>query len=84
MSKAGNSAGGPRLSNGSYPASDDSGPDAADLDRGELPAVDEVLSRVIAEYPDRVFEPLSVTHGRKLREDCLAEPETVSREVETG
>ena len=84
MSKAGNSAGGPRLSNGSYPASDDSGPETADLDRGELPTVDEVLSRVIAEYPDRIFEPLSVTHGRKLRADCLAEPETETREVEIG
>jgi hypothetical protein len=31
-----------------------------------------------------VFEPLSETHGRNLREECLSEAETVERRVQTG
>jgi hypothetical protein len=49
-----------------------------------VPTPEERVSGIVERYRDRVFEPLSETHGRKLREECLAEPETVERTVETG
>ena len=82
---AGNSTSGSRLSNGSYPAQGDRDADAADLShRPDVPTPEERISGIVERYGDRVFEPLSVTHGRKLREECLTEPETVERRVETG
>ena len=85
MSKAGNSTGGSRLSNGSYPAQDDRDADAADLShRPDVPTPEERVSGIVERYGDRVFEPLSETHGRKLREECLTDPVTVERTVETG
>ena len=85
MSKAGNSAGRSWLSNGSYPAQSDRDADAADLShRPDVPTPQERVSGIVERYGDRVFEPLSETHGRKLREECLSEPETVERRVKTG
>ena len=85
MSAPSNSTSGPRLSNGSYPAQDGSGPNTADLDhRPDVPTPAEVIAEIIEKYGDRVFEPLSETHRRKLREECLSEPEAVDRTVPTG
>ena len=82
---AGNSAGGSRLSNGSYPAQSDRGANTADLShRPDVPTPAERISGIVERYGDRVFEPVSETHGRKLREEGLTEPETVERPVETG
>jgi len=82
---AGNSTGGSRLSNGSYPAQGDSDADTADLShRPDVPTPEERIAGIIERYGDRVFEPLSETHGRKLREECLEEAETVERVVKTG
>jgi hypothetical protein len=39
---------------------------------------------VLETYPERAMRPLSETHGRKLRADCLEEAETVEGEIETG
>ena len=81
----GNSTGGSRLSNRSYPAQDGRDADAADLShRPDVPTPEERVSGIVERYGDRVFEPLSETHGRKLREECLTDPETVERTVETG
>jgi hypothetical protein len=49
-----------------------------------VPTPEERISGIVEEYGDRVFRPISETHGRKLREECLTEPETVERPVETG
>ena len=86
MSKAGNSAGRSWLSNESYPASDDTDANTADSSHRppELPTVAERLVDVVREYPERSHRPLSETHGQLLRADCLEEPETVEREIETG
>ena len=85
MSKAGNSTGGSRLSNGSYPAQSDRDANAADQShRPDVPTPQERISGIVERYGDRVFEPLSETHGRKLREECLTEAETVERRVKTG
>ncbi|MFD1569787.1 hypothetical protein [Halorubrum laminariae] len=42
------------------------------------------MSGIIERYEDRVFEPVSTVHGRKLREEVLEEPETVLRTVDIG
>jgi len=85
MSAPSKSGGGSRLSNGSYPAQRGRDADAADQShRPDVPTPEERVSGIVERYGDRVFEPLSETHGRKLREECLAEPETVERMVETG
>jgi len=82
---AGNSTERSWLSNGSYPAQDGSGPNTVDLDyRPDVPTPAERISEIIEKYGDRVFEPLSETHGRKLREECLSEAVTVERTVPTG
>jgi hypothetical protein len=81
-----------RLSNGTYPASDVSGPNAADSDSAsadvvrpdDLPTVEERLSEIVAEYGDRAFTPVAESHGTKLRGEALAEPEETEYEVETG
>jgi hypothetical protein len=52
--------------------------------RPDVPTPEERVSGIVERYGDRVFEPLSETHGRKLREECLTDPETVERTVETG
>jgi hypothetical protein len=74
------------LSNTTYPASDGTGPESPELSfrPPDLPTVDERISGIIDRYADRVFEPLSTTHGRKLREEVLEEPETATRVVEIG
>jgi len=86
MSEAGKSGGGAAWhSNGTYPASNDSEPNTADLDhRPDVPTPAERIRGIIEKYGDRVFRPMAVEHGRKLRADCLEEPETVSRTVEVG
>jgi len=74
------------LSNVTYPASTDTGPESPELSfrSPDLPTVDERISGIVERYEDRVFEPLSTVHGRKLREEVLEEPETVTRVIETG
>jgi len=86
MSKAGNSAGRSWLSNESYPASDDTDANTAESSHRppELPTPAERIRDVLETYPERAMRPLSETHGRKLRADCLEEAETVEREIETG
>jgi hypothetical protein len=88
-SEAGKSLSGPWQSNGTYPASDASGPLSGDSDSpssrpAHLPTVEERIGEIVREYPDRVLRPVSAEHGRKLREEVLEEAETVRREVETG
>ena len=74
------------LSNVTYPASTDTGPESPELSfrPPDLPTVEERISGIIERYEDRVFEPISTVHGRKLREEVLEEPETVTRVIETG
>ena len=86
MSEAGKSGGGAAWqSNRTYPAQGDSGPNTADLDhRPDVPTPAERIRGIVEKYSDRVFEPVATNHGRKLRKDCLEEPETVKRTVETG
>jgi len=85
MSTAGNSTGGSRQSNESYPASAASGRDAADLDhRPDVPTVAERVSGILESYPERALRPLSAEHGRTLRADCLEEPETAARTIQVG
>src|SRR6056297_1844864 len=82
MSTAGNSTVGSRQSNESYPASDASGRDAADLDhRPDVTTVAERVSGILESYPERALRPLSAEHGRTLRADCLEEPETAARTI---
>jgi len=85
MSAPSKSGGGSRLSNGTYPAQSGRDANAADQShRPDVPTPAERIAGIVDRYGDRVFEPLSETHGRKLREDCLTDPETVERTVETG
>jgi len=85
MSSAGNSTGGSRLSNESYPAQSGRDANTADLShRPDVPTVDERIRGIIESYPDRSFRPLSTIHGRTLREDCLQEPRTTDRPVAGG
>ena len=86
MSAPSNSGGGSRLSNESYPASDASDANTADSSHRppELPTPAERIRDVLETYPERAMRPLSETHGRTLRADCLEEAETVEREIETG
>jgi len=74
------------LSNVTNPASTDTGPESPELSfrPSGLPTVEERISGIIERYGDRVFEPISTVHGRKLREEVLEEPETVTRVVEIG
>ena len=85
MSQAGSSTGGSRLSNGSYPAQSDRDANTADLShRPDVPTPADRISGIVERYGDRVFTPVSETHGRKLRCEGLSEPETVERTVQTG
>ena len=85
MSAPSNSGGGSRLSNGSYPAQSGTDANTADLShRPDVPTPQERISGIVERYGDRVFVPVSETPGRKLREECLTEPETVERRVKTG
>ena len=86
MSEAGKSGGGAAWqSNGTYPASNDSEPNTADLDhRPDVPTPAERIRGIMERYSDRVFDPVAIDHGRKLRKDSLEEPETVRRTVVTG
>lgn len=74
------------LSNGTYPASNDTGHESPNLSHrpADLPTVQERVTGIIDRYEDRVFEPVSTVHGRKLREEVLEEPETVLRTVQIG
>ena len=86
MSEAGKSGGGAAwLSNESYPAQSGRDANTADLShRPDVPTVDERISGIIENYPDRSFRPLSTIHGRTLRDDCLQEPCTTDRTVAVG
>ena len=85
MSGARKSGSGSRLSNGTYPAQSGRDAETADHDhRPDVPTPADRISGIIERYGDRVFTPISETHGRKLREECLSEPETVERTVQTG
>ena len=74
------------LSNVTNPASVDTGPESPEdpFRPSDLPTVEERLSGIIERYGDRVFDAISTVHGRKLREEVLEEPETVTRVVEIG
>ena len=74
------------LSNTTYPASTGTGPESPEhsFRPPDLPTVDERISGIIERYADRVFEPVSTVHGRRLREEVLEEPETDTRVVEIG
>ena len=74
------------LSNETYPASNDTDPESPELSHrpDDLPTVEDRISGIIERYEDRVFEPVSTVHGRKLREEVLEEPETIRRIVEIG
>jgi hypothetical protein len=74
------------LSNTTNPASTGTGPESPESSfrPSDLPTVEDRISGIIERYADRVFEPISTTHGRKLREEVLEEPETVTRVIETG
>ena len=78
----------PWPSNGSYPASDGSEAETADSDlpdqRPDVPTPAERVAGLMAEYPERMSTPLSETHGRKLRESVLCDPEIETREIEVG
>jgi hypothetical protein len=80
--------GGPRLSNGSYPASDASGPLPPESDypdeRPPLPTPEERVADLLREYPERMNTPISEEHGRKLRESCLDDPVEELRTVDVG
>ena len=86
MSKASNSTERSRLSNESYPASNVSDTNTPDSSyrSPDLPTPAERIRDVLETYPERAMRPLSETHGRKLRADCLEEAETAEREIETG
>ena len=85
MSAPSNSTGGSRLSNGSYPAQSGTDANTADLShRPDVPTPEERISGIVERYGDRVFTPVSETHGRKLRYEGLSDPETVERAVQTG
>ena len=74
------------LSNGSNPAQAVTAALPAESDlpeqRPDVPTPKERIAGLLAEYPERMNTPLSVEHGRKIRESLLDEPETVAREVE--
>lgn len=76
------------LSNGTNPAQavSESLPGDSDLpdERPDVPTPKERLAELAAEYPCRMNTPLSEQHGRKIRESCLDEPETISHEIPTG
>lgn len=74
-----------RPSNGSYPASDGSAAILSDSEkRPDVPTVEERVNGILAAYPERTMRPVSETHGQKLREEALYDPETVEREVDVG
>jgi len=75
-----------RHSNWSNPASTDTDPDTAESESrpSDLPTPEEVVAEIREAYPERVWSPVSTTHRRKLRQEALAEAETVGREVATG
>lgn len=83
---AGKSESGSRQSNGTYPALAASGAEEPDAESrpADLPTVEERVSGIAERYADRVFEPVAEQHGRKVREEVLAEAVTVDREVPTG
>ena len=78
----------PRLSNGSYPASEGSGPETVDSSlpdqRPDVPTPADRVLGLLEEYPDRMNTPLSETHGRTLRESVMDERENIQREVDVG
>ena len=80
--------GGPRLSNGSYPASDASGPLPPEseypAERPPLPTPEERVADLLREYPERMNTAISEEHGRKLRESCLDDPVEELRTVDVG
>jgi hypothetical protein len=49
-----------------------------------VPTVEERLSELWAKYPDRLSQPVASGHGRKVREEVLADAETHRREVDVG
>lgn len=79
-----------RLSNGTYPASNGSGPLSPDSESGaseyrpDVPTVEERVRGILKEYPDRVLTPIAREHGTKVRADVLEDPEVNASEVEVG
>lgn len=78
-------AGGPRQSIGTHPALADRDANTPESDsRPDVPTVEERLSELWAKYPDRLSQPVASGHGRKVREEVLADAETHRREVDAG
>jgi hypothetical protein len=50
----------------------------------DLPTVEERLSEIVAKYDDRAFVRVAESHGVRLREEALAEPDETEHEVKTG
>ena len=80
-----------RHSNGSYPASNGSGPKPPESEnadqpeeRPDVPTVEERIDGLLERWPERCMVPVSETHGTKLREEAVQEPETVEETVEVG
>ena len=80
-----------RHSNGSYPASTDTGPKPPDSEnddypdeRPDVPTVEERIDGLLDDRPERCMVPVSSTHGTKLRSEAFEEPETVGETVEVG
>lgn len=80
--------GGSRPSNVSNPAQSGTEPNTPDSENGVrpegLPTVGERVDQLCEEYPDRMKSQISTEHGRRLREEALAEPVEQTREVEIG
>jgi len=74
-----------RLSNGSNPAQSVSGPEPADLDSparpSDLPTVGERVRGLLDAHPEKMWQPISEEHGRRLRAEALQEPEEWESEV---
>lgn len=74
-------------SNGTYPALPDREAETADSESARpegLPTVRERVAGLMDRYPEKMLQPISTSHGRKLREEALAEPEEEVREFEIG
>lgn len=75
------------LPNGTYPASDDRASETAVYDSerpAELPLPEERLAGLMERHREKMLQPVSVEHGRKVREEALAEPEVDMVEYEVG
>jgi hypothetical protein len=78
-------------SNGTHPAQRGRGPEPADQENDReasaersLPTVKERMRGLMDRYPEKMLQPVSASHGRKLREEALHDPEEEVREFAVG